>query len=309
MSDFSSSDPSFAGLLRPDSQLRCLASPAVWAEGPVWLPNEDAVIFSDVKGNRMFRWARSGAVTVFRDPSNFANGNALDRAGRLVSCEHGRRGLSITEADGRVRMLVDRFDGRRLNSPNDVVVKSDGTIWFTDPPYGIIGDAEGFKSESQVIGCWVYRYDPASDDLDVVATDVQRPNGLAFSPDESRLYVADMSIVEFPTRGRRHLAVYDVVDGRQLVRPAVFAVVAPGIPDGFTVDRAGNVFCSFEQGIMVFAPDGRRLGVINVPERVSNCTFGGPDQDELFITATTSLYHVRLATRGVQYDHLVAGGR
>ncbi|PIP00868.1 SMP-30/gluconolactonase/LRE family protein [Pleomorphomonas carboxyditropha] len=303
----SSTDGVAAGFLRPDSVLRRLASPAAWAEGPVWLPAEDAVVFSDVKGNRMFRWSRDGVVSVFRDPSNFANGNALDRDGRLVTCEHGRRGVSRTEPDGRVHMLVDRFDGRRLNSPNDVAVKSDGSIWFTDPPYGITGDAEGFRSESQVIGCWVYRFDPETGEVDAVATDVQRPNGLAFSPDERRLYVADMSVVDFPTKGRRHLAAYDVVDGRRLANPRVVAVVELGIPDGFTVDAAGNLYCSFEAGVMVIAPDGRRLGVIAVPERVSNCTFGGPDQDELFITATTSLYHIRLAARGVQYGHLLEG--
>lgn len=308
MRNFIAADPSFAELILPGSQLERLASPAVWAEGPVWLPTEDAVVFSCVKGNRMFRWARDGHVSVFRDPSHFANGNALDREGRIVTCEHGRRGLSRTEPDGRVHMLVDRFDGRRLNSPNDLAVKSDGTIWFTDPPYGIVGDAEGFKSESQVIGCWVYRFDPASGDLDAVATDVQRPNGIAFSPDERHLYVADMSIVDFPLKGRRHLAVYDVVDGRSLANPRVFAVVGPGIPDGFTVDGRGDVFCSFEGGVMAFAPDGRRLGVIPVPEQVSNCTFGGPGQDELFITATTSLYRIRLAVRGIQYDAHLAGG-
>ena len=301
----SSSGDTPAGLLRHDSVLTRLASPAVWAEGPVWIPAEDAVIFSDVKGNRMFRWSRDGSVTLYRDPSNFANGNALDRQGRLVSCEHGRRGISRTEPDGRVHMLVDRFDGRRLNSPNDLAVKSDGSIWFTDPPYGIIGDAEGYKSESQIIGCWVYRFDPASGDIDAVATDIQRPNGIAFSPDERRLYVADMSVVDFPTKGHRHLVAYDVIDGRQLTNPSVLAIVEPGIPDGFTVDVAGNIYCSFEQGIMVLAPDGSRLGVIPVPERVSNCTFGGPGQDELFITAATSLYHIRLATRGMQYDHLM----
>jgi gluconolactonase len=262
-------------------------------------------VFSDVKGCRMFRWDRSGEDSVFRASSNYANGNTLDREGRLVSCEHGRRGVSRTELDGTVHLLVDRFDGRRFNSPNDVVVKSDGTIWFSDPPYGIAGDEEGFHAPSQIVGCWVYRFDPATGALDAVATDVQRPNGLAFSPDESRLYVADMSIVDFPTRGRRHLAGYGVVAGRALARPRVLAVVDPGIPDGFRVDAGGNVFCSCEDGVLVLDDAGRRLGKIRVPERVSNCTLGGPGQDELFVTATTSLYHVRLATRGCQYSHLL----
>ena len=253
----------------------------------------------------MYRWDRSGKVALFREQSNYANGNTLDRQGRLISCEHGRRGISRTDADGVARILVDRFDGKRFNSPNDVVVKSDGSIWFSDPPYGILGDVEGYKSESQIVGCYVYRFDPSSDEISAVATDVQRPNGLAFSPDESRLYVADMSIVDFPTQGRRHLAVYEVVDGQRLVNPRVLASITPGIPDGFRVDRAGHLFCSCEDGILVLDSDGKRLGKIIVPERVSNCTFGGPNQDELFITATTSLYRVCLATQGCQYSHLL----
>jgi gluconolactonase len=303
--DFETYDQRFAALLREDSQLECLGSVAVWAEGPVWLPSEDAVLFSDVKAGRIYRWDRSGKTSLFREYSHFANGNALDRQGRLISCEHGRRGISRTDADGVARILVDRFDGRRLNSPNDVVVKSDGSIWFSDPPYGILGDAEGYKSESQIIGCYVYRFDPSTGELSAVATDVQRPNGLAFSPDETRLYVADMSVIDFPTQGRRHLAVYDVVNGRSLANPRVLAQIEPGIPDGFRVDRRGNIFCSCEDGILVLDPAGCRLGKIRVPERVSNCTFGGPGQDELFITATTSLYRVGLATQGCQYTHLL----
>lgn len=158
-----------------------------------------------------------------------------------------------------------------------------------------------------MIGCYVYRFDPADGSLTAAATDVQRPNGLAFSPDESRLYVADMSIVDFPTQGRRHLAAYTVVNGRTLTNPTVLAVIEPGIPDGFRVDRAGRIYCSCEDGIIVLNDAGRRLGKIPVPERVSNCTFGGPDEDELFITATTSLYHVRLAAKGCQYTHLLNG--
>ena len=302
---FEAYDLRFNALLQKNSILECLTSLAVWAEGPVWLPREDAVVFSDVKANRMYRWERSGKVAVFREQSNYANGNTLDRQSRLISCEHGRRGISRTDADGVARILVDRFDGKRFNSPNDVVVKSDGSIWFSDPPYGILGDVEGYKSESQIVGCYVYRFDPSSDEISAVATDVQRPNGLAFSPDESRLYVADMSIVDFPTQGRRHLAVYEVVDGQRLVNPRVLASITPGIPDGFRVDRAGHLFCSCEDGILVLDSDGKRLGKIIVPERVSNCTFGGPNQDELFITATTSLYRVCLATQGCQYSHLL----
>ncbi len=298
-------DPAFQDILLPESAVTCLGSPATWAEGPVWLPQSDSVVFSDVKANRMFRWTRNGEFTIFRHASNYSNGNYLDRTGQLVSCEHGRRCISLTDSAGAVQILVDRFDGKRLNSPNDLVVKSDGSIWFTDPPYGILGDAEGYKSESQVIGCYVYRYDPATQELSAQILDIQRPNGLAFSPDESVLYVADMSIVDFPTQGRRHLVAYDIAAGRKPANRRVIAEVSPGIPDGFRVDQSGRIFCSCEDGILVLAADGQRLGKIPVPERVSNCTFGGPGEDELFITASTSLYHIHLVTQGCQYSHLI----
>lgn len=302
---FAIRNPRFRDILVPGASLERLASPAIWAEGPVWLPEEDALVFSDVKGNRMFKWREKTGVEVFREPSNYANGNTLDREGRLVTCEHGRRCVSRTGKNGKTTILVDRYDGKRLNSPNDVVVKSDGSIWFSDPPYGIIGDEEGFKSESQVIGCYVYRFDPVSGETTAATIDVQRPNGLAFSPDEKILYVADMSIVEFPTQGRRRLTAYDVVEGKSLAHSRAVADITPGIPDGFRVDREGRIFCSCENGIQVLEADGTILGVIHIPERVSNCTFGGREENLLYITATTSLYRIRLATRGMQYTHLL----
>ncbi len=303
--EFESFDDSFKNLLLPDSRLEALASPAIWAEGPVWLPERDAVVFSDVKGNRMFIWSEKDGVAVFRQPANYNNGNTLDRQGRIVSCEHGRRCISRTEPDGSVTVLVDRFDDKRFNSPNDVVVKSDGSIWFTDPPYGIIGNEEGYMANSQIVGCWVYRFVPETGEIDVVTVDVQRPNGLCFSPDESLMYVADMSVVEFPTLGRRQLTVYDVVDGKRLANGRKLVDVAPGIPDGFRVDKAGRIFTSSEDAIQIISPDGHLLGKIKVPERISNCTFGGKNQDILYITASTTLYRVRLATSGVQYSHLL----
>lgn len=303
--DFEVFDGAFKDMLLPDSRLEALASPAIWAEGPVWLPDRDAVVFSDVKGNRMFIWSEKDGVAVFRQPSNYNNGNTLDRQRRIISCEHGRRCISRTEPDGAVTVLVDRFDGKRFNSPNDVVVKSDDSIWFTDPPYGIIGNDEGYMANSQIVGCWVYRFVPETGEIDVVTVDVQRPNGLCFSPDESLMYVADMSLVEFPTLGRRQLTVYDVVDGKRLGNGRKLVDVAPGIPDGFRVDKAGRIFTSSEDAIQVISPDGRLLGKIKVPERISNCTFGGRNQDILYITASTTLYRVRLATSGVQYSHLL----
>jgi len=279
--------------------LEKLCSPAIWAEGPAWIEHQACVIFSDVKGNRMFRWSESQGVSVFRAESDYANGNAVDAQGRLVTCEHGRRGISRTELDGQRHLLVDRVEGKRFNSPNDVVVRADGTIWFTDPPYGIVSNEEGYKSESQVIGCYVYCFDPKSGHTTIVISDTQRPNGLAFSPDENWLYVADMSVVDFPQQGRRELRAYRI-DGLTAVFSHRLAEVAPGIPDGFCVDKHGNVFCSCEDGVLIFSAEGQLLGKIAVPERVSNCTFGGSSADELYITATTSLYRIKLATQGIQ---------
>ena len=282
----------------PGEMLERLCAPAIWAEGPVWIAHLASVIFSDVKGNKMFRWNQTDGVSVFRHESDYANGNAVDGEGRLISCEHGRRGISRTDKNGQRQMLVDKIDGKRFNSPNDVVVKSDGTIWFTDPPYGIIGNEEGYKAESQVIGCYVYCYDPVSGKVSIAVSDTQRPNGLAFSPDETRLYVADMSVIDFPSQGRRELRVYEL-DGNHPRFSHKLTDVEPGIPDGFTVDHLGHVYCSCEDGVIIFTPEGQQIGKIAVPERVSNCTFGGRDGDELFITATTSLYRIKLAVHGV----------
>ncbi|OTA15746.1 senescence marker protein-30 family protein [Xenorhabdus vietnamensis] len=275
--------------------LEKLCSPAIWAEGPVWLPDEHAIIFSDVKGNKMFRWSEYDGVSVWRQYSNYANGNTLDNEGRLITCEHGRRGISRTEKDGGITMLIEKIDGKRFNSPNDVVVRSDGTIWFTDPPYGIINDEEGYKSESQIIGCYVYCYDPKHNTISIATSDVQRPNGLAFSPDEKWLYVADMSIVDFPSHGRNELRIYPVIDNT-LGAGKHFAAIHSGFPNGFCVDKSGNIYCSCSDGILIFNSSGKKIHKIAVPERVSNCTFGGFNGNQLYITATTSLYRVFLDT-------------
>ncbi|WP_340614399.1 SMP-30/gluconolactonase/LRE family protein [Xenorhabdus thailandensis] len=277
-----------------ETYLEKLCSPAIWAEGPVWLPTENAIIFSDVKGNKMFRWSENDGVSVWRQHSNYANGNVLDKEERVISCEHGRRCISRTEKDGSVIMLVDKIDGKRFNSPNDVVVRSDGTIWFTDPPYGIISDDEGYKSESQIIGCYVYCYDPDDGRISIVTSDVQRPNGLAFSPDEKWLYIADMSIIDFPRNGRHELRIYPV-QGKTLGAGKHFATVSPGFPDGFCVDKLGNIYCSCLDGVIIFNQFGAQIGKIKVPEQVSNCTLGGVDGDQLYITATTSLYRIPIA--------------
>lgn len=283
-------------LLRPGAELKKLCTGAIWSEGPVWW-DDGSVTWSDIPNNRMLKWCSGEGMTVFRSPSSHTNGHTRDREGRLVSCEHSGRRISRTEADGTVVTLVDRFEGKRLNSPNDVVVKSDGTIWFTDPPYGIISDYEGVKAESEIGANHVYRFDPTSNSLEIACNDFQRPNGLAFSPDEKLLYVSDTSRSHDPD-GNHHIRVFDVADGRYPRNGRVFAVIEPGLSDGFRLDVNGNIFTSSADSIQVYAPDGTRLGKIFVPEVISNCTFGGADRSTLFITASTSLYSIELATKG-----------
>ena len=290
-------DQQMQELLLPSSRLVRIWSGAKWAEGPVYLPNEGALVWSDIPNNRMLRWTSKEGSAVFRAPSHFTNGNTLDLQGRLVTCEHGRRLISRTEPDGSVVVLVDRFEGKRFNSPNDLVVKSDATIWFTDPDYGILSDYEGYMAPSEIGSNNVYRFDPASGQIEIVADDFEKPNGLAFSPCETRLYVSDSSRSHDPN-GRHHIRVFDVVKGRWLRNGSVFAEIEPGMPDGLRVDRSGNVFTSAGDGIQVFSPAGKQLGKILVPETVANCTFGGPGKNTLFIAATTSVYQIELNTLG-----------
>ena len=289
-------DPRMRPLLRPGARLERLWTGAMWGEGPVWW-DDGSVTWSDIPNNRMLRWAPGQEATVFRSPSNHTNGHTRDREGRLVSCEHSGRRISRTEADGTIVTLVNRFEGKRLNSPNDVVVKSDGTIWFTDPPYGIMSNHEGVAAESEIGANHVYRFDPTSGSITIARDDFGKPNGLAFSPDEKLLYISDTSKSHDPD-GNHHIRVFDVVDGYRLENDRVFAVMEPGLADGFRLDVNGNLFSSSADSIQVFAPDGVRLGKIMVPEIISNCTFGGPDRSTLFITASTSLYSIELATQG-----------
>ncbi|WP_188345742.1 SMP-30/gluconolactonase/LRE family protein [Phyllobacterium sp. 628] len=283
-------------LLIPGAKLEKLWTGAIWGEGPVWW-NDCSVTWSDIPNNRMLRWSPGEGTTTYRSPSNHSNGHTRDREGRLVSCEHSGRRISRTEADGTVVTLVDSIDGKRLNSPNDVVVKSDGTIWFSDPPYGIMSDYEGVAADSEIGANHVYRFDPATNTITIASDDFEKPNGLAFSPDESLLYISDTSRSHDPD-GNHHIRVFDVRDGWKLENGRVFAVIEPGLADGFRLDVHGNVFTSSGDSIQVFAPDGTRLGKILVPEVISNCTFGGPARNELFITASTSLYRINLATSG-----------
>jgi gluconolactonase len=292
-------DERFSTLLKPDASLVRLASGAIWSEGPVYFHEDDSVIWSDIPNNRLLRWSAQDGMTVWRQPSNFENGHYRDFEGRLLSCEHGGRCLSRTEPDGRKVILVDRYQGKRLNSPNDLVVKSDGTIWFTDPPYGILSDYEGYKAESELGDCYVFRFEPGTGDLTIVTDEMIYPNGLAFSPDETVLYVADTSS-SFDPKDSRHFMAFDVVDGRRLQNGRGFAVIEPGLADGFRVDVHGNIFTSSADSVQVYASDGTRLGKILVPEKVGNLTFGGPHRDRLYIAASSSLYALDLNTQGIQ---------
>lgn len=281
----------FAELLVPGATLEKLYTGMGWAEGPVWFADSQTLLFSDIPNDRMLQWCEGLGVREFRRPSNFANGHTRDRQGRLVSCEHRTRRVTRTEPDGTITVLAEAYLGKRLNSPNDVVVQSDGTIWFTDPTYGISSQDEGGVSEQEQAGCYVFRLDPASGALSIALDDFVQPNGLAFSPDEAKLYVADSD-------ADRHIRVFDVAADGTCSGGAVFAVIDNGFPDGFRFDAAGNLWTSAGDGIHCFAPDGVLLGKIAVPETVANLTFGGPARDRLFITATTTLYSVPIAQTG-----------
>jgi gluconolactonase len=299
MSEFIEFDPRFGALLKPGEKLERLATGAIWSEGPVYFHEDESVIWSDIPNNRLLRWSAKEGTSVWRQPSNFENGHYRDLEGRLLSCEHGGRCISRTEPDGRKIVLVDRYQGKRLNSPNDLVVKSDGTIWFTDPPYGILSDYEGYKAESELGDCYVFRFDPASGELSIVTDEVVEPNGLAFSPDEKILYIADTSSA-FNPKPNHHIMAFEVVDGRGLQNGRGFAAISPGMADGFRVDVQGNIFTSSEDSVQVYARDGTLLGKILVPEKVGNLTFGGPDHDRLFIAASSSLYSLEVNTSGIQ---------
>ncbi len=293
-------DPRFRHLTVGSARLDEIATGCRWAEGPVWFADLNCLLWSDIPNRCILRWtpdAEGTGVSVFRAESNFANGHTRDRQGRLVTCEHGLRRVTRTEIDGSVTVLVDSYRGRRLNSPNDVVVHSDGSVWFTDPTYGILSDYEGFRAEPEQPVRGVYRIDP-SGEVALVADDFGQPNGLVFSPDESVLYIADSAASHDPD-APRHIRAFDV-DGARLTRSREFAVIDTGIPDGIRTDTDGNLWSSAGDGVHCFAPDGTRLGKILIPQTVANLTFGGPRRNRLFITATTSVYAVYVAATGAQ---------
>lgn len=291
-------DPRFIHLTVGSARLEELYSGCRWAEGPVWFNDANQLLWSDIPNQRMLRWTPDGGVSVFRQASNFANGHTRDREGRLVSCEHGTRRVTRTEVDGAITVLADSYRGKRLNSPNDVVVASDGAVWFTDPTYGILSDYEGYRADPEQETRNVYRLDPASGDIAAVATDFNQPNGLAFSPDERVLYVAD-SGASHDESLPRHIRAFDVAGGR-LTNGRVFCEIDTGIPDGIRTDTVGNLWSSAGDGVHCFAPDGTLLGKILVPQTVANLTFGGPRRNRLFIAATNSLYSIYVTATGAQ---------
>ena len=295
MSFFEAIDPKFASYVMGNAPVKQLATGFDWVEGPVWFGDAGCLLFSDIPNNRILRWTPEG-VTTFRQPSNYANGHTRDRQGRLVSCEHGTRRVTRTEWDGSITVIADSYQGKRLNSPNDVIVASDGAIWFSDPHYGIMTDYEGFKSEQEQ-PCHVYRVDPDGT-IEAVITDMNCPNGLAFSPDESRLYVADTG--RMFSSDSQHILVFDMVDGRP-TKGREFHSISPGCSDGFRVDSDGNLWSSAGDGVHCLSPEGELMGRILVPETVSNICFGGRAKHRLFITATTSIYSVVLNRHGVQW--------
>jgi gluconolactonase len=292
-------DPRFARLFNGNGRVHQLFAGCQWAEGPAWFGGGRYLVWSDIPANRIMRYDETdGRVSVFRQPSGNANGNTVDRQGRLISCEHGGRRVSRTEHDGTVITLADRFEGKRLNSPNDVVVKSDGSIWFTDPSYGIDSDYEGNKAQSEIGRCNVYRIDPDSAAVTAVITDMVRPNGLAFSPDESLLYVADTGV----THKAGHPAEIRVfkVDGDRVSSGRQFSVCDNGIYDGFRLDTEGRLWTSAADGVHCLAPDGTLIGKVKVPEAVANVCFGGEKFNVLYICGTTSLYAMRLMVNGLR---------
>ncbi len=292
-------DERFNSILLPDSKLEKLASGAVWSEGPVYLEQDQSVIWSDIPGNRLLRWSEVDGLSEFLKPSEFHNGHTLDLEGRIIACSHGERAVMRLEADGTWTKLVSHFEGKKLNSPNDVIVKSDGTIWFSDPSYGLIQPNEGYGGMQEQAGCYVYRFDPVNLDIDAVVTDMEKPNGLAFSSDEKILYVSDTS-ASHDKNGKHHIRAYDVLDDSSTANGRVFAVIEPGLPDGFRLDKNGWVFTSSQDSIQVFTPAGTLLGKILVPEKVGNLTFGGANKDRVFIAASSSLYAITLNTQGLQ---------
>jgi len=295
-------DPKFDQYRLPLAAIERLATGCRWNEGPVWMGDARCLLWNDIPNNRTMRWDEvTEQVSVYREPSNFANGQTRDRTGRLIACEHGGRRVTRTEYDGTITTLADSYDNKRLSSPNDVVVKSDHSVWFSDPPFGIMGNYEGYKTEPE-LGQHVYRLDPTTNELSVVADDIAGPNGLAFSPNEDILY-----IVESRGTPSRKILAYDVdSDGYTLKNKRVLIDAGPGTPDGFRVDVDGNLWCGWGMGsdeldgVMIFDSDGQAIGRIKLPERCANVCFGGRANSRLFMASSQSIYALYVNVAGVK---------
>jgi gluconolactonase len=295
-------DPSFARYRLALAAVERLASGFRWSEGPVWFGDQRCLIWSDIPNNRLMRWHETtGRVDVFREGANNSNGNTRDRQGRLITCEHLTRRVTRTEPDGRITVIADRFDGKPLNSPNDVVVRSDGSIWFTDPPFGLLGFYEGEQAQPE-LPTNIYRVEPSSGRITVATGEVNRPNGLAFSPDERTLYVVEAAVTP------RVIRAFDVAEDGRLSNNRVFFQCREGeTPDGFRVDVDGNLWCGWGMGapeldgVRIINKDGAAIGHIRLPERCANVAFGGRHRNRLFMPASRSLYSIYVNTQGVPY--------
>lgn len=286
-------------VFRPNAELVQLYTGAVWTEGPVYFAETGTVIFSDIPNNRLLEWSPSGETRIFDDNSHYTNGNTLDREGCRISCQHLTNSVVRFPLNGPQIVLASHYAGNRLNSPNDVVVAHDGGVWFTDPTYGILSDHEGRTRTSEQEGCFVYRIDPVSRECQKMCDSLMMPNGLAFSIDQTILYIADSSRSHFEN-GHHHVFAFDVLDGKTLSNKRTFYEVEHGVPDGMRIDAFDNLWCSSARGVEVIDPEGQHIGHIPVPEPVANLTFGGRDGKRLFITATTSLYAIDVAVRGIE---------
>jgi gluconolactonase len=291
-------DPAFNALVLPNAPLVTLGEGFAWLEGPVWFGDANQLLVSDLPRDRILRWTEDGGISLFRQPSGFANGHTRDREGRLIGCSHRHRCITRTELDGSVTVLVDRYKGNRLNSPNDVVVHSDGGIWFTDPHYGINTDYEGGKQKAELPPT-VYRLDATTGALAVVADDFAGPNGLCFSPDERLLYIAETGL-QFGPNPVRHIRVFDVLDGQFVANGRLFHTISPGYADGFRCDEDGRIWSSAADGVHCIAPDGSLLGKIITGATVSNIAFGGRHRSRLFICASHALMAIYTNVRGAQ---------
>lgn len=296
MDDFKVLDSSFSKCIKASAKVEKLFEGCRWAEGPAWFPALRSVVWSDIPNDRMLRWDETtGATGVFRNPAGYSNGNTVDPQGRLVSCEHGNRRVTRTEHDGSITVLADRYNGKRLNSPNDVVVKSDGSIWFTDPPYGIDSVYEGYKAEREQDGNYVFRIDPVTGNVDIVADDFDRPNGLAFTPDESKLVISDTG-----SANTRHFRIFSVSDNGTLSGGDVLTKCTVGGFDGFRFDTEGRIWTSAGDGVHCITMEGQLIGKVLIPEGVANVVFGGAKRNRLFICGTSSLYSILLPVQGAK---------